>query len=657
MQFPAKILFTTRDHHLVLDFGFLQRPLLHCALLSVLSLLLLSCGPDQESRVLSTPFSPIGPSTDPDAKGYAQNPDEKGRSHSPWFAPYNPDLEARFKSFEVQCKENCPASIATLVAELGTQPNGQTDFKVCGAAVFEKDNWVVTARHCLPMDTISKGMSCEDKVHFIFPATDTLPAKVIPCEEIVDFSHRGVITNQNAQRYGDWAILKLAKPVPQRIVKVNREGLRDNEPLFLFKPFYQSDKSLVEILKIPCRHYDRTIAVPGEDHHFSPMGLVRCETKLLSPGYSGYAFYNGYNEIMGIQSQNLFHANDTLQAHSKTGLLMNSSCMSPLPDSPEARRYCAISDERLSSKRMRRRARFFKERASLNRRWVRDWLRSHPQHPIEWADIELKKIESLPTNWRKGFGNKNQPKCTSSDWQDHPLPFPETLRRKRPQTTAQSQKKKIQPKQLKSAPTDARVRKVAQSHTDSQKPNQPPSVSGGSVECEWDRLWQRELKTSGGLDTQALAQLSGTERQKAKAQLRQQFEDWRTDVFLKPHLERTRNLFYAPLIPSCVYKDKWDQLTSNRTRRRSVSIEVPIVHGQVGVQHKTKQIIARPNGLEDITSAQATLTYSEQNKLYRLTLTGAGRNRRKAMDETDTKKADTIAKGGFFQALDIPPCP
>ena len=146
----------------------------------------------------------------PEAQGFKTNPDLKDRQHAPWTERFHSGLVSRLQDFTVQCEENnCPPSVGTFVGFDGTKPP-QKQFNVCGAGVFRlesADDTAITARHCLPIQTLEKGMSCDGAGHFLFPATDTLPARVIPCQEIIDFSVAEQFDDTEGadlQKHADW---------------------------------------------------------------------------------------------------------------------------------------------------------------------------------------------------------------------------------------------------------------------------------------------------------------------------------------------------------------------------------------------------------------------------------------------------------------------
>gem|GEM_PF-4974228 len=431
---------------------------------------------DIETTVITTPKNP-------EALGISENPDMDGWDQAPWYEAYHSSLVNRLNQFQVQCHdEDCPSSLATFVGTGSLNKKNQRNLNICGATVFEEQNLILSARHCFHRNRLEKGMSCEDQGYFIFPAVNNLPARVIPCLSVEDFSGPEQIEDSSNQRQVDWILFRMAEGVPDRVATVNRKGLKDNQPVNFYRYRYSQETKTVDLLTLDCSNKEGSHYVPTSHTRITPIHHIQC-TQLISKGYSGYPYFNRRHELVGVQSQNLFHGEDPIKLHSKNTSIASSTCIGLGPEDKKRKRLCQWVEESLEDKKKRWKARHLRTFAKQGKQKIKKWLRKNNNHPLKWEPVNLKELLKLPQAWQKSFGSENEPGCAEETYLNTPLPFPENL--KRPEKT---RKVSSDGARLKKGPT-------------AKAPRKSPVRSGKNPEPSFDGKNERHAphKRSEGL--------------------------------------------------------------------------------------------------------------------------------------------------------------
>lgn len=189
--------------------------------------------------------------------------------------------------YPVQCenKAECSPSVAGL---------GTSSSSVCTGFLIEKDI-LVTNFHCLPAEIQKADASCQDKIHFYFPATQDYVAEEADCDKVISLS--------NPLRAGslgtDFAILRLARRIQRPTLDVNSAGIRDGEEMTIFKVDPVPGTGGI-LKKISCPAVQNTILNPYFNNNLSPViSLIPCK---IIKGNSGSPMLDSSGYVKGVIS-------------------------------------------------------------------------------------------------------------------------------------------------------------------------------------------------------------------------------------------------------------------------------------------------------------------------------------------------------------------
>jgi Trypsin-like peptidase domain len=215
-------------------------------------------------------------------------------------------------------------------------------------------NRILTNRHCLPGNALSKGASC-DNITVFFPATRNKHPEKIKCKSVVDLSAKYTASEAH---HPDWAILELVSSSNRTPVPVDASGIpHDSEttayPVYYQRSDIQSGTSSTlftitgKIKKRTCTSKMNTALSQYYIHPENPIFISVCDGEIVH-GNSGSGLY-GKNGLLGAISMAVdnnagvetFGKKVLLQNHVAGG--SNAHCMSSFNQQP--RESCEFNDK------------------------------------------------------------------------------------------------------------------------------------------------------------------------------------------------------------------------------------------------------------------------------------------------------------------------
>ena len=140
-----------------------------------------------------------------------------------WGKDKTSNAQAEKPAYKVICEDAdaCPETVAGLLAD------GDS---VC-TSFLVKDDVVATNLHCLPENMRKAGASCKDRIRLTFPERKSSAEEIVECDKVVSVSQKAKDTPLTP----DFAFLRLAKKMNRAVVKLNTQGVANNETLTIFK--------------------------------------------------------------------------------------------------------------------------------------------------------------------------------------------------------------------------------------------------------------------------------------------------------------------------------------------------------------------------------------------------------------------------------------
>ena len=223
------------------------------------------------------------------------------------------DLSKSISSREVFCTdaELCHPSVGMYIAEyiragsdhIGLE-NGEARNKTCSATLVAKDV-ILTAKHCVPDKYLSKGFDCTGKGGVRFPLIYGNGKKFAPaaagCGKILNFGHYA----NEEHRDGDWVYIQLAQAIDRPIVKINHEGIGDNQKVAFVGIRPIIDRSFVKLYRDECKALQNTYfhSEYAQDKD-AVVGFFGCGESV--EGMSGSAILNEDGDLVGIHAAHQF---------------------------------------------------------------------------------------------------------------------------------------------------------------------------------------------------------------------------------------------------------------------------------------------------------------------------------------------------------------
>lgn len=194
---------------------------------------------------------------------------------------------------------HCNESVAKLVVV------ERQNVRYCTATLIGKD-MLLTSSSCLPKTLRVPGLNCSANIFAIFPKTTFHKKQVARCAQVVSSD-----TNEEtdpALWNSDYAFIKLNTRLNRRVLKVSRNGLKEDTPYRSYKVDFENDYDASQKLSYCFPVYD-TYANPFSTQKFSPLVTVR-ECENIS-GNSGAPVIDFSGDIVGVFSGNLDKGVDT----------------------------------------------------------------------------------------------------------------------------------------------------------------------------------------------------------------------------------------------------------------------------------------------------------------------------------------------------------
>lgn len=165
---------------------------------------------------------------------------------------------------QVTCEkaEDCPAYMAQLQA-------GNT---VC-TSFLVKNDMLATNLHCLPQELRNAGVSCKDKIHFVFPPQGKTGEEKVECESV-----QFVSQPLNAGSFNvDLAVLKIKNPLTREVLKFSQDGFKPKQKITIYK--FDPTRTGGVLRKTVCEAKPNSIYNPYFTSDYSPIiNLAPCES-------------------------------------------------------------------------------------------------------------------------------------------------------------------------------------------------------------------------------------------------------------------------------------------------------------------------------------------------------------------------------------------
>ncbi len=169
-------------------------------------------------------------------------------------------------------------------------------------------NKVLTNRHCLPDNALSKGAACSNITVF-FPPTLNKPAEKIKCKSVLDLSAAYTAT---ASLHPDWAVLELVSNSTRAPVSIKTEGIPKDTvisafPVYFSRSVIQSNGNSTtfsitgKIRKISCTSKMNSLYSTYYVHAQNPLVSLVCDTEVIH-GNSGTGILSADQRLMGAIS-------------------------------------------------------------------------------------------------------------------------------------------------------------------------------------------------------------------------------------------------------------------------------------------------------------------------------------------------------------------
>lgn len=261
-------------------------------------------------------------------------------------------------SLSVNCETpgSCPEAsgglffIETTKSYYSTSYNGGT----CSQTLIAP-NKVLTNRHCLPANALSRGAACANVTVF-FPATLNKPVEKIVCKSVLDLSASYTATDS---MHPDWAVLELVSDSTRNPVSTNTDGIPKDTVVNAF-PVYYSRTSIQnngnsatfsitgKIRKISCTSKMNSAYSTYYVHAQNPLVSLVCDTEVIH-GNSGTGILSADQRLMGAismavkKNESVGFMGESLSLDNKYAGGTNAHCITNL--NQQASPACAFDDK------------------------------------------------------------------------------------------------------------------------------------------------------------------------------------------------------------------------------------------------------------------------------------------------------------------------
>lgn len=206
----------------------------------------------------------------------------------------NPEIEDYFQAQKAECKYGCKPSIAKIVVF----ERGKVDF--CTGTLIAPDT-IVTSSNCLPRHLKLPGVQCVNNVAAVFPEHSGLETEIAYCDEIVESS---VLDDRSdpALWRGDFAYIKLKKPVKRRPLRISRGGIKRGGVYTTYKMEFKDQTHAVQESE-KCFPLFNSYANPYSQQQYSPMiTMTECHIREAN---LGAPVFDSRGRIVGLLSSKL----------------------------------------------------------------------------------------------------------------------------------------------------------------------------------------------------------------------------------------------------------------------------------------------------------------------------------------------------------------
>lgn len=221
-----------------------------------------------------------------------------------------PEAKKLAQNSSIYCpdQDNCPSAISLLTTAHGAPSYGVgrcTGFLIA-------DDMMVTNSHCIPDDLKREDSSCSGRIWAHFPKTTKHAPEIRKCVR-VRFTSKN--DPARAQLFFDIALIELDRPSRRTPLKISREGLKNDEPVTLFKvdPL-QTEKPMGIVSHVLCRAKHESFHLPNNTESLDPVhAIADCATM---PGNSGSPGLDSENRVrVVLQAGTPDHTLNQLQKH------------------------------------------------------------------------------------------------------------------------------------------------------------------------------------------------------------------------------------------------------------------------------------------------------------------------------------------------------
>ncbi len=210
-----------------------------------------------------------------------------------------------FETSRVSCSGECPQYVGGMTTY--TEKWDSYYVNVC-SVTYIGQNRILANRHCLVSDLVSKGKSCKGRIKFKFPATQSLPAQTLECDQIVDFSDHDVSKDDQVMR-PDWSVMTFTGSIARQAPLIETEaGLQHGEKFTAYPVRYALDSS-GDYIKVSGVIHKNTCTLNRQSSMqeffysaFSSLYSAQgCADKIIN-GNSGSGIFNTADRLTGVIS-------------------------------------------------------------------------------------------------------------------------------------------------------------------------------------------------------------------------------------------------------------------------------------------------------------------------------------------------------------------
>lgn len=214
--------------------------------------------------------------------------------------------------YKIKCADakQCSSSVAGILSDKKN---------VCTGVLVGPD-LLATNLHCLPLNLRKKNASCKDRILISFPETKDFPEEFLNCRKVIAISS----SLKDTPVTPDYAFVRVNKPTHRHTLKINNEGIFNNEILTIAKIDPIGSQGLLR--QITCKATQGSLLNPlFKSAQSSVISLIPCE---IISGNSGSPVLSGTNQVKGLINSKGIPADIPLSADQfQVAFASNFSCL------------------------------------------------------------------------------------------------------------------------------------------------------------------------------------------------------------------------------------------------------------------------------------------------------------------------------------------